>query len=703
MTIGLGRSEPSPALPALSAPTLPSAIAWVIGGVAAVAVIASVWFGAQPAQSGAVALGLLLVCFAAHMFGVAKGERILAAAAMAGMVLAIWHFAFGEMWIRWFPGWKRYAAMPLTTRLGAGDSYYSHGPLVPLACIVIAYLIYRRVGVPTGRTRSSTLWGGLIFSGSLFMQIMAARGEVTFVSGFALIGTLAGLVILWGGWPLARAYWLPVAFLFFMVPLPMDWIAKVNFALKTRASIGAVWLTNNVMGIPAILDGSTVNLPPTAEGEAKKLVVENVCSGLRSMISLVCFATLFALVCRVKGGWRLLMLALAFPIAIACNVVRITSMTIVSHHWSVEAAGPESWFHMASGVGVFAIALGFMFLVEQIIILAARKFNKDWTDSRLLGYLDELPPSSATQLRLWHPGAATALLIVGAMTILYSYEVSLATNEKVAKQAVPRAMLIGGHNYINREEGKMSTLEMTILETEDYLRRQYVREGATPMDNHRPVNLSIIFSRNNRKGTHPPDVCIEGSGARIVEKQLLALPGSVVSRNYVLEYAVWVPLAAGGAVLLLVIGLVVRRTVVRKQPLDRLSKRVAGVGVVVAALLFIVAAALSRMESGETTPQVRELISQQGDEHTLHWYLYKCGDAYTHDYFTQQLIIFLNGVFDRNASGALIRIDVPIGPRLGGEDEATARELAAEAATAFMPQIDQRLGKQQPNENEPQP
>lgn len=576
-------------------PSLIQSVSLFVAPVIFITVMGLIWFNRQAMVDGLFVLLIMTACLATHVFGNFKRQPLISAAALAVMLLTVWHHSFGEMWIRWFPGWETYKAAPLTTRLSAGDSYYSHGPLVPIASIIICYLIHKRVGLPTGVTRGSRLWGGAILGFSLFVQLVAARGDVNFLTGFALIGIIAGLVILWGGWPLARAYWLPVVFLLFMVPLPMDTIAKINFQLKTVASDAALVLTNRVFGVVAVMDGSTVHLVPEPDGTPKTLVVENVCGGLRSMISLICFGTLFALVCRVKGYWRWFMLALSVPLAIGCNILRITSMNVVAHHYSVEAAGEESWFHTFSGIMVFALALAAMFAVEQIIIWASKRWKKDWVDQRLLGYLDELPPSKADGVRPHHPVALCSLVVVLAMTTFWVFEPESFNRGDIARQAVPHEMEIEGELF-KGVDGEMSRLEMAILQTSDYLKRRYSsgRRGAARM---REVDLTIVFSANNRKGTHPPDVCIEGSGARIVSKQLHPVSFAGVHKGREVE--------------------------------EKL--------------------------------EVRELVSEFQGHQTLHLYFYKCGDSYTPNYLTQQGIIFLNGIIARNSAGALIRVDVFIG------------------------------------------
>jgi EpsI family protein len=61
---------------------------------------------------------------------------------------------------------------------------------------------------------------------------------------------------------------------------------------------------------------------------------------------------------------------------------------------------------------------------------------------------------------------------------------------------------------------KFSEEEMTILETRDYVYRTYTNGRETPVD------LCVVFSEDNRKGTHPPDICLEGAGYRILSRNL---------------------------------------------------------------------------------------------------------------------------------------------------------------------------------------
>jgi EpsI family protein len=62
---------------------------------------------------------------------------------------------------------------------------------------------------------------------------------------------------------------------------------------------------------------------------------------------------------------------------------------------------------------------------------------------------------------------------------------------------------------------KFSELEMAVLETRDYLFRTYTDGKSDSGD----IDLCVVFSEDNRKGTHPPDVCLEAGGSSIVDRK----------------------------------------------------------------------------------------------------------------------------------------------------------------------------------------
>jgi len=434
---------------------------------------------------------------------------------VVGLVAVGWHRTFWEMWLRWFPAWHT-TGLSWPDRLTQGNSYYTHGPLVALASGLMAWHIHRRVGWSRARSTSATWWGGGLLAVSITLHLLSVSpsARVMFVSGFALIGVLVGLVLVWGGWPMARAYGLPIVFLVFMVPMPEVAIVDLNFRLKLFAGRAALWLTHHVFGVPAWLDGSYIHLPPDADGRAKSLVIENVCSGLRSLIALVWFASLFAVVCRVSGRWRILMLAAAVPVAVGCNVVRITSLNLAAHYGSVQIAGPGGWFHDFSGLLVFAMALACLLGLERAVMGFGRWRGRCWVDWRLLGFLETVSIADAGEPAKPRRLPLAVLAVTAVVSACWSVSVWGAEKSVLDVGGVPETIVIDGRRFLGRDRG-LDQRTLMVLEYPDYLYRVY-----TDPNTDESVDLLIVFSANNRKGTHPPEVCIEGGGHIVIDKQL---------------------------------------------------------------------------------------------------------------------------------------------------------------------------------------
>jgi EpsI family protein len=423
-----------------------------------------------------------------------------------GILAAFWPNLI-EMWHRWFPAWDRYD-WSLYDRLISGESYYTHGPLVPLVSLLIAVLIIRHTRI---RPRPSRVAGPLLLMAFLSLHLVSVLARVNFSSCFALVGVIGAMVLTLWGWTALRRLWFPVALLLFMVPLPEVMIADVNFRLKMLAADWGVSLAQ-VLGILAERSGNRVFLA----GD-KSLVVANVCNGLRTLISLLAFGALYAYVCRLNGLWRWLIFALSVPVALVSNSVRIAALVIVADVWSTEVA--TGAFHDYSGLGIYVIAFLLMFGIEKAI-LGGRKLLRVPADVRpLFDGVRRTADDDDQGRRLYRAaGQRTGLIALGMilLTIGGTYWLNHSTppvwNESVVADAVPTRIDINGLPHRGYSL-KIDRQALAILETEDYFYRRYSAPGQPPLD------LCVVFSRDNRKGTHPPDLCLEGSGQEVVAKR----------------------------------------------------------------------------------------------------------------------------------------------------------------------------------------
>jgi len=244
------------------------------------------------------------------------------------------------MWDRW---WAR-------------DSYYSHGILVPIFSII--FLVWPKRKELSAIVKSSSPWGINLIVLGLIIHLGSSLMQVYFTSGFSLIITISGMVLYFFGAKTYRKVLFAVMFIVFMVPLPMIIITNVSFKLKLfAAEISAIIL--NSMGILAIQEGSIIKM------RNAYVIVDDVCSGLRSLISLTAMGSVFAHWMKGHMLKRIGLLLTTIPIAIITNVCRIVLLSSITEVWGPEHA--TGFVHDASGFMVFGLAVLLLFTFGKLM------------------------------------------------------------------------------------------------------------------------------------------------------------------------------------------------------------------------------------------------------------------------------------------------------------------------------------------------
>ena len=457
-------------------------------------------------------------------YGLVVGGWLILAAGLT----AAFGYNFVEMWQRWFPAWHR-ADFGLYDQISRGESYYTHGPLVPFVSLVFFFVLVRHTRIMVSPRRIA---GFLILLISLLVHLVACLARVNFASGFAFIGVLAGLtVLLWGEKALKRL-WFALIFLIFMVPLPEVSISQLNFRLKMIAADWGVELAN-MIGIIAEQRGNQVFL----EGD-KSMVIANICNGLRTLISVMAFGAIYVYVCRLRGFWRIALFALSVPVAVVSNSLRIVSLIMVADIWDVETA--TGWYHDFSGLMILITAFLLMFGFERLVLWMHKFLGKPVAEIPLFAGNRRRPEDKDQGKRL--AGAigtangvmALALVALGAAG---SWWLNRATttmyNENLLKDILPAQVSLEGEQWYSYVMD-IDQQALLILETEEAILRRYVRGRGSGAD------FCIVFSKDNRKGTHPPEVCLEGGGSDIIGQDTVMVPaiegrGSIPCRELMVQ------------------------------------------------------------------------------------------------------------------------------------------------------------------------
>lgn len=240
-------------------------------------------------------------------------------------------------------------------RWSAKDTYYSHGFLVPFISAFIVWLKRKELSKLTIKPLNS---GWLLFISGLLIHAISVRFRVSFSSGYSLIVVLTGIILLFLGKDYLKKLLFPVSFLLFMIPMPSVLIASMSFRLKIFAAQVSTIVVNKI-GIPAIREGSIIRTMHST------LMVEDPCSGIRSLVALIALGALAAYFSDISRPRKIVLFISSIPIAVATNIIRIASLSAVSEIYGEKYA--TGVFHDTMGILVFIFAFLGLMLVHKLL------------------------------------------------------------------------------------------------------------------------------------------------------------------------------------------------------------------------------------------------------------------------------------------------------------------------------------------------
>ena len=240
-------------------------------------------------------------------------------------------------------------------RWRATDTYYGHGFLVPF---ISAYIVWLKRNKLKELAVRPTAWGWPVLGIGVVVLMLSAVWRVYFSSAFSFLIVITGLILLFAGKEHLKILTFPLTFLLFMIPLPLVVISGISFKLKILAAqISTVII--NTLGVPALREGSVIKTLHAY------VVVEDPCSGIRSLIALIAVGALMAYFSRLSRVRQTILFLSSIPIAVATNIIRITAVSLASEMYGMEFATGK--FHDFMGMMVFVLAfLGLMLVANMM-------------------------------------------------------------------------------------------------------------------------------------------------------------------------------------------------------------------------------------------------------------------------------------------------------------------------------------------------
>jgi exosortase len=273
------------------------------------------------------------------------------------------------------------------------DSSWSHGVLIPLFSLY--FLNQSKNEILNTRSRPNYLGLVLLICVILFyiFNTISPAGYGYF-SQLASVAAIGAVVLFLGGWALLKNTWLPVAYLLFAVPLPERYYVSMTIPMRQWAATASTVMLNLVPRLEATTSGVIIDIIYKGHRLEPALDVAEACSGMRLLMAFFALGVAMAYL-HYRPVWqRLVLLASTIPIAIFCNIVRVTITGFIYVLGDPEYA--QGVYHDMLGMAMLPLAFGLYGLlawfmsnlfVEDIetkpAIVVAR--TRTDTDSRQVG------------------------------------------------------------------------------------------------------------------------------------------------------------------------------------------------------------------------------------------------------------------------------------------------------------------------------
>lgn len=238
----------------------------------------------------------------------------------------------------------------------------SYGWYVPVFSLYVAWRERKEIAGAVGEPS----WGGLIAAlPFLFIGFLGARGSQIRFEIVGFVGLLASLVWAFFGLRTLKRTIFPIAFLLFCMPLH-SYLDLVTIHLRLLAvSIASGTLQG--LGVDVVREGTMLASPTGAFA----IDVAEPCSGLRSLFAMMALTAGYAYFTQPTWLRRGVLFALAVPIAICGNVLRILSIVLVATTCSGEFA--TGFYHDYSGYVVFLSSVLLMVAVGGLLTKGAER------------------------------------------------------------------------------------------------------------------------------------------------------------------------------------------------------------------------------------------------------------------------------------------------------------------------------------------
>ncbi len=261
------------------------------------------------------------------------------------------------------------------------DPNWSHGFIIPLFSL---YLLYARREELFSAERRVCIWGLPL----VILSILVILAGVVFIGTYwvcemGMVMLLFGLVWYLAGPKVLRFTWLPILFLAFAMPIPTMAYNMIAYPLQNLAALCSTVLLR-LCGVTINVTASNMVIT-SISGVEHPLTVAEACSGVRSLMAYLALGVAWSYLEDRPIWQRVILVGAAIPIAIFCNVIRVT-ITCTMFVIDKQELG-EKFMHTFTGMLMLAPALlmfwGLGKLMSSLFVEVDEESDEESSDSPL--------------------------------------------------------------------------------------------------------------------------------------------------------------------------------------------------------------------------------------------------------------------------------------------------------------------------------
>jgi exosortase len=235
----------------------------------------------------------------------------------------------------------------------------SHGKLIPWVVLILLWLRRRQLVSSV----AGFWWPGLIgLALALALHVVGfivQQPRLSMVALFSGAWIMTGLV--WGRETLKVSFF-PFIIFAFCVPMGGTFAQGLTLPMRVMAAKATAFVTKDMLDVQVARVGTKLFDP---NGVFGSFDVAAECSGIRSFTALLAITTIFS-VLTMRTFWkRAVMIVATIPLALICNVMRVTTIILAANAFKSQAAGGfvDKYF----GYVTYGVAIGGVLLLARLL------------------------------------------------------------------------------------------------------------------------------------------------------------------------------------------------------------------------------------------------------------------------------------------------------------------------------------------------